>query len=158
MLSKHIRSLSLILCISVLFPFEKARGADDIFLSGCSITIPEGFELVRKQDDHMEYTQFGFPNIVSIEKFKFSGEFLQEEFQGVPVEIVDTFEFDGIKATVFDTLGMKESLNVRHVLLANDNEVVLLTSFSQELFSKVFCSCLKGEHISQIIEKMGKLN
>jgi hypothetical protein len=140
----------------VLFPFEKARGADDIFLSGCSITIPEGFELVRKQDDHMEYTKFGFPNLVSIEKFIFNGEFLKEEFKGVPIEIVDIFKFDGVKVTVFDTLGMKKSLNVRHVLLNNDSEIVLLTSFSQELFSKVFCNCLKGEYISQIIEKLGK--
>lgn len=156
MLIRHGKSFFFYLCILALLPFHVACGSDEVFLGGCSITIPEEFELVRNQGDHVEYTKFGFPNIVSIETFKFDGDFLVEEFKGIPIEVVDTLVFDGVEVTLFDTLGMKESLNVRHVILENGNEIVLLTSFDPELFEQVFSSCLKSEYISQVIKKIGK--
>jgi hypothetical protein len=154
MLSRIFRKLLFFSITLEISLGEVAFSAENVVFDGCVLNVPKSFELVRNDNGRLEFAKFGFPKFESIELIKFSGDFLSEEFKGIPIKIVKSFEFNNVKAVIFDTLGLKENLNIRYLLIESDSDVVLLTSFDPTNISEVFGSCFTDENMNQIKSAM----
>lgn len=138
-----------------------AKTLPDVFLSeNCKLEIPDGFELVKPssaQDNYM-YKKFGMYPTPSIEVFPVKKDFLVTEFADIPLEVVTSVELPDSILTVFYTLGMKPSLNIRFSLLENKDFSILISSVEKDLLSNILGQCIDYEIKELIVEQYESVN